>query len=139
MLEAVEVVITTATVHNPPSITLITKRIPEMDSACKTTHRNNLNRKFLSYFIFAQLSNFSLECQHTPISLNYAVVAGYVDFSLRRFQGNPKRLGVTYEASMISWQDSKNMLITTIVIVSQSGLVLSNNELLKFLTRGVQT
>jgi len=56
MLEPAEVVLTTSTAHNSPGITLIAKRIPEMDSACETTHKTNLNRKFLGTFIFAQIS-----------------------------------------------------------------------------------
>jgi len=56
MLEPAEVVLTTSTSCNSPSITLIAKRIPEMDSACKTTPKTNLNRNFLRTFIFAQIS-----------------------------------------------------------------------------------
>jgi len=51
-----EVVLTISTAYNSPSITLIAKQIPEMDSACKTTPKTNLNRKFLKTFIFAQIS-----------------------------------------------------------------------------------
>jgi len=56
MLEPAEVVLTTSTAYNWPSITLIAKRIPEIDSACKTTPRTNLNQKSLRTFIFAQIS-----------------------------------------------------------------------------------
>jgi len=56
MLEPAEVVLTASTAYNSPSITLIEKRIPEMDSACKTTPKTNLNREFLRTFIFAQIS-----------------------------------------------------------------------------------
>jgi len=56
MLEPAEVVATTSNAYNLPSITVITKWIPEMDSACKTTPKTNLNRKFLTTFIFAQIS-----------------------------------------------------------------------------------
>jgi len=56
MLEPAEVILTTSTAYNSPSITLIRKRIPEMHSACKTTPRTNLNPKFLRTFIFAQIS-----------------------------------------------------------------------------------
>jgi len=56
MLEPAEVVLTTSTSYNSPSITLIAKWIPEMDSACKTTPITNLNRKFLRTFIYAQIS-----------------------------------------------------------------------------------
>jgi len=55
MLEPAEVVLTTSTAYNSPSITLIAKQIPEMDSACKRTHKTNLNRRFLRTFIFAQI------------------------------------------------------------------------------------
>jgi len=56
MLEPAEVVLTTSIAYNSPSITLIAKRIPEMDSACNTTPKTNLNRKFLRTVIFAQIS-----------------------------------------------------------------------------------
>jgi len=56
MLEPAEVVLTTSTAYNWPRISLIAKRIPEMDSACNTTSKTNLNRKFLRTFIFAQIS-----------------------------------------------------------------------------------
>jgi len=56
MLEPAEVVLTASTAYNSPSITPIAKRIPEMDSACKTTPKTNLNREFLRTFIFAQIS-----------------------------------------------------------------------------------
>jgi len=56
MLEPAEVVLTTSTPYSPPNVTLIAKRIPEMDSACKTTPKTNLNRKFLRTFIFDQIS-----------------------------------------------------------------------------------
>jgi len=56
MLEPAEVVLTTSTAYNSPSTTLIAQLIPEMDSACKTTPKTNLNRKFLRTFIFAQIS-----------------------------------------------------------------------------------
>ena len=56
MLEPAEVVLTTSSAYNLPAKTLIAKRIPEMDSACKTTPRTNLNRKFRRTFIFAQIS-----------------------------------------------------------------------------------
>jgi len=56
MLEPAEVVLTTSTAYSPPSITLIAKRVPEMDSACKTTPKTNLNRMFLRTFIFPQIS-----------------------------------------------------------------------------------
>jgi len=55
MLEPAEVVLTTSTAYNPPSISLIAKRIPEMDSECKTTTKTNLNRKFLRTYIFSQI------------------------------------------------------------------------------------
>jgi len=50
------VVLTTSTAHSSRSATLIPKWIPEMDSACKTTPKTNLNRKFLITFIFGQIS-----------------------------------------------------------------------------------
>jgi len=56
MLEPAELVLTISTAYKSPSITLIAKRIPEMDSACQTTPKTNLNRKFLRTFIFAQIS-----------------------------------------------------------------------------------
>jgi len=56
MLEPAEVVLTTSTTYASPSITLIAKRIPEMDSACKTTPKTNLTRKSLRTFIFPQIS-----------------------------------------------------------------------------------
>jgi len=56
MLEPAELVLTTSTALNSPSITLIAKRIPEMDSGCKTSPKTNLNRKFLRTLIFAQIS-----------------------------------------------------------------------------------
>jgi len=56
MLEPAEVVLTISTAYNLPRITLIAKLIPEMDSACKTTAKINLDRKFLRTFIFAQIS-----------------------------------------------------------------------------------
>jgi len=56
MLELAEVNITTSTAHSSPGRTLITERIPEMDSACKTTPKTNLNRKFLTTFIFTEIS-----------------------------------------------------------------------------------
>jgi len=56
MLEPAEVVLTTSTAYNSPSITLIAKRIPEMDSAYKTTPKTTLNLKFLRTLIFAQIS-----------------------------------------------------------------------------------
>jgi len=56
MLERAEVVLTTSTAYNSPSITLIAKPIPEMDSACKTTPITNLNRKCVRSFIFGQIS-----------------------------------------------------------------------------------
>jgi len=56
MLEPAEIVSATSTAYNSPGITLIAKRISEMDSACKITRRINLNRKFLRTFIFAQIS-----------------------------------------------------------------------------------
>jgi len=56
MLEPAEVVLTTLTAYNSPGITAIAKRIPEMDSACKSTPKTNLNRKFLRAFIFTQIS-----------------------------------------------------------------------------------
>jgi len=56
MLEPVEVVLTTSTAHSSPSITLIAKRIPDMDSLCKTTPKTNLQRKFLRTSIFGQIS-----------------------------------------------------------------------------------
>jgi len=55
VLEAEEVVLTTSTAYNSPGITLIAKRIPEMDSASKTTPKTNLNLKFLGTLIFAQI------------------------------------------------------------------------------------
>ena len=54
--EPAEVVLTTSTAHNSPSITLMAKRIAEMDSVCKTAPETNLNRKFLRTFICAQIS-----------------------------------------------------------------------------------
>jgi len=56
MLEATEVVLTSLTSHNSPSITLIAKLFPEMDSACITTIKNYLTQKFLRTFIFAHIS-----------------------------------------------------------------------------------
>jgi len=56
MLEPAEVVLTTSTAYNSPNVTLIAKRIPEMDSECKTTPKTILNRKFLRTVIFAQIS-----------------------------------------------------------------------------------
>jgi len=56
MLEPAEVVLTTSAADSSPNITLIAKRIPDVDSACKTTPRSNLNLKFLKTFIFAQIS-----------------------------------------------------------------------------------
>jgi len=56
MLEPAEVGLTTATAYNSPGINLITKRIPEMDLACKTTPKTNMKTKFLRTFIFAQIS-----------------------------------------------------------------------------------
>jgi len=55
MLEPVEVVLTNSAAYSSPNITLIAKRIPEMDSAWKTTHKTNLNRKSLINSIFAQI------------------------------------------------------------------------------------
>ena len=43
ILEPAEVVLTTSTAYSRPSIALIPKRIPEMDSACNTTLETNLN------------------------------------------------------------------------------------------------
>jgi len=54
--EAADVDLTTSTAHSLPSITLIAKRIPEMDSACKTTPKTNLISKILRTFIIAQMS-----------------------------------------------------------------------------------
>jgi len=56
MLEPAEVVLTTSTAYNSPCIALIAKRIPEMDSARKTTPKTKLNRKFLRTLIFPQIS-----------------------------------------------------------------------------------
>jgi len=56
MLEPAEVVLTTSAAYSSPNISLIAKRIPEMDSACKTTLKTNLNRKFLITFIFTPIS-----------------------------------------------------------------------------------
>ena len=56
MQEPAEVILTTSTAYNPPIVTLITKRIPEMDSACKCTPKTNLTRMFLKTFIFARIS-----------------------------------------------------------------------------------
>jgi len=56
MLEPAEIVLTMSTGYSSPSVSLIAKRIPEMDSACKTTSKTNLNRKFLRTFIFTQIS-----------------------------------------------------------------------------------
>jgi len=56
MLEPAELVLTSSTAYNLPSITLIVKRIPEMDSTCKASPKTNLDRKFLRTFIFAQIS-----------------------------------------------------------------------------------
>jgi len=56
MLEPAEIVLTTSAAYSSPNITLIAKWIPEMDSACKTTPKTNLNRKSLRTFIFAQIS-----------------------------------------------------------------------------------
>ena len=56
MLEPAEVVLTTSTAYNSPCITLIAKRIPEVDSAYKTTPETKLNLKFLRTFIFAHIS-----------------------------------------------------------------------------------
>jgi len=43
MSEPGEIVLTTSTAHDPPSLTLIAKRIPEIDSAYKTTPKTNWN------------------------------------------------------------------------------------------------
>jgi len=56
MLEPTEVVLTPSIALNLSSIALIPKLILEMDYACKTTPKTNLNRKFLRTFIFAQIS-----------------------------------------------------------------------------------
>jgi len=56
MIEPAEVLLTTTTAYNSPSISLIAKRFPEIDLACKTTPKSNLNQKFLRTFIFAQIS-----------------------------------------------------------------------------------
>jgi len=56
MLEPAEVLLSTSTAYNSPSITLIAKLMLEMDLAYKTTPKTNLNRKFLRTFIFAQIS-----------------------------------------------------------------------------------
>jgi len=56
MLEPAEVVLTTSAAYSSPNVTLIAKRIPEMDLACKITPKTNLNRKFLRTFILAQIS-----------------------------------------------------------------------------------
>jgi len=56
MLEPVEVVLTVSVAYNSPSITLIAKWIPKMDSTYKTTRKPNLNRKNLGTFNFAQIS-----------------------------------------------------------------------------------
>jgi len=56
MLEPAEAVLATTTAYISPSVTLIAKRIPVMDSACKTTPEIILNPKFLRIFIFAQIS-----------------------------------------------------------------------------------
>jgi len=56
MLEPAEVVLTTLTTYSSPRINLIAKRISEMDSACKTTTKTNLNRNFLRTFFLAQIS-----------------------------------------------------------------------------------
>jgi len=54
MLEPAEVVLRTSTAYGLPSITLIAKWITEMDLPYKTTPKTNLNRKFLTTFIFPQ-------------------------------------------------------------------------------------
>jgi len=56
IVEPAEVVLTTSTGPNLPGMTLIAKRIPEMDSTCTTTLKTNLNGKFLRTFILPQLS-----------------------------------------------------------------------------------
>ena len=56
ILEPAEVVLTISTAYDSPGIALIAKRIPETDSACKTTSKTKLNQKFLRTFIFAQIS-----------------------------------------------------------------------------------
>jgi len=56
MLEPAEVVLTTSIAYNLPGIALIAKRGPEMDSACKTTPKTNLNQTFLRTYILAQIS-----------------------------------------------------------------------------------
>jgi len=56
MLEPEEVILTTSTAFSSPGITLIAKGIPEMDSACNTTTKTNVNRKFLRTLIFALIS-----------------------------------------------------------------------------------
>jgi len=56
MLDPAEVILTTSTAYNSPSVTLIAKRFPELDPACKTNPRTYLNREFLRSLIFAQIS-----------------------------------------------------------------------------------
>jgi len=55
MLEPAEFILTTSTAYNLPGITLIANWISEMDSACKTTPKTNLNRRFLRKFNLAQI------------------------------------------------------------------------------------
>ena len=56
MVALVQVVLETSTAYNSPFITLIAKRIPTMDSACKAMTKTNLDQKFRRTFIFAQIS-----------------------------------------------------------------------------------
>jgi len=56
MLDPAEVILTASTAYNSASITLIAKRIQEMDSTCKSTTKTKLNREFLRTLILAQIS-----------------------------------------------------------------------------------
>jgi len=55
MLDPAEVVLTISTGHNSHSVTPIAERIPEMDSAGKTTSKTNVTRKFLRTYILAHI------------------------------------------------------------------------------------
>ena len=56
MLAYAEIVSTILTAYNSPCLTLIAKWIPEIDSACTSTAKTNLNRKFMRTFILALIS-----------------------------------------------------------------------------------
>jgi len=63
--------------------------------------KNQLEPKVSENFYFRSDFHCPLECHRTHFSANYALVAWFFYFSLRRFQGNPKRLGAMNAASMI--------------------------------------